>query len=94
MSEVVVYKEIFIHGVYDLSLLTYYPEVILDWGGHFGFFSLLAKSKFPESKLSIYEPNPQNLKRLNWHFEINRVNADVSDKAVLNHLIPKQILFI
>ena len=37
------------------------PEVILDIGGHIGTFGVLAKSLWPDAKLIVVEPNPDNM---------------------------------
>lgn len=41
-----------------LSRAGYVPELIIDGGAHLGSFSLLARDKFPRSRIHMIEPQP------------------------------------
>lgn len=52
------FKNIFRGDCYGLRKVTGTVNSILDVGGNLGFFSLLARSCFPDARLHTYEPNP------------------------------------
>lgn len=42
-----------------------------DIGANAGYFSLIAKSKFPNIDVTLFEPLPLNIQQLSQHFEVN-----------------------
>ncbi len=60
---------------YGLSRARGPVKTILDIGGNVGFFSLAARSWFPQARIHVYEPNPRILPFL-------RANADVARAEV------------
>lgn len=81
-SQTVIYEEIFVDGGYDLSPVNFRPEHVVDCGGHLGFFSLLASAAFPEARLTVFEPNPNNFARLQQNRAVNRLQWDCRLSAV------------
>ena len=81
-SQTVIYEEIFIDDAYDLSIVGFKPDQIVDCGGHIGLFSLLASATFPTSKLTVFEPNPENYQLICEHFRQNGINAACQRVAV------------
>lgn len=58
----IVYKEIFVEDVYQLSLDEVSGKGVLDLGGHYGLFALYCASKNAKSIISV-EPNHLNLNK-------------------------------
>lgn len=52
------FKSIFCQDCYGLRAVTGVVNSVLDIGGNLGFFSLAARSRFPEACIHTYEPNP------------------------------------
>jgi FkbM family methyltransferase len=66
-AQFVVYDEIFIKRVYDLSLVCFEPDLIVDCGAFEGYFSLLARARFPDAPIVAFEPHPLNFEGLRLH---------------------------
>ena len=82
-ANILVYREIFELNTYELNILKFKPEVIIDLGAHVGMFSVLASARFPESKLFCFEPNPENITVLKKN--IQSANSEIITKAVSNY---------
>jgi FkbM family methyltransferase len=81
-SQTCIFEEVFLRNGYDLARLGFVPEMILDCGGHIGTFSLLAKARFPQAQLTIYEPNPENIQMLRRQIGRNNLGARLMECAV------------
>ena len=81
-SQTVIFEEIFLRNGYDLDKLGFAPKVILDCGAHIGMFSLLARSRFPDSRVIVFEPNPINIGYLRRQIESNRLDLQLVEAAV------------
>jgi len=81
-SQTIIYEEIFVSKGYDLSLVGFEPQHVVDCGGHVGMFSLLASATFPKAKVVVFEPNPDNFARLRENCTINRLEWDCRLGAV------------
>ena len=81
-SQTVIYEEIFVATGYDLSVVNFEPQHIVDCGGHIGLFSLLASSAFPKAKITIFEPNPSNFSRILKNCSLNGLDWDCRLAAV------------
>jgi FkbM family methyltransferase len=55
-----IYEEVFIEGVYDLDLVRFEPDAVLDCGAFEGYFSLLARARFPQPPIVAFEPDAAN----------------------------------
>jgi FkbM family methyltransferase len=53
------FKNIFYDDCYGLQHIEGRVDSILDIGSNLGFFSLAARSRFPNARIHSYEPNPQ-----------------------------------
>jgi len=76
------YEEIFLEKTYDLNLVPFQPQAVIDCGAHIGTFTLLAATTYPKTKLVCFEPNPKNAALLRRQVERNRLNAEVNEAAV------------
>ena len=66
-AQFVVYDEVFIKRVYDLALVGFEPDLIVDCGAFEGYFSLLARARFPHVPIVAFEPDPLNFEGLSRH---------------------------
>jgi FkbM family methyltransferase len=82
LSHLVVAEEILVRRVYDLSLVSFRPDLILDCGAHIGMFALLAAARFPKSKSIAFEPDPENCRWLRRQIRDNHLPVDVIEAAV------------
>lgn len=58
-------------------------KVILDIGAHAGFFALYCRVLNSETKIICVEPEPQNIKILNEHLQLNKIpNVEVEPSAL------------
>jgi FkbM family methyltransferase len=76
------FDEIVIDNAYDLRLVPFIPDQIFDCGGHIGLFSLLARSRYPMARLTIFEPNPHNVEWIRRQARLNAMNIEVVHAAV------------
>jgi len=81
-GHVTVFDEVFVSNVYNLSLVPFVPEMIVDCGGHIGLFSALAASRFPDARVVIFEPVPANLSLIDLLLSRNRFRVEVIRAAV------------
>lgn len=58
-------EEILVEGCYDLELVPFQPDIVVDCGAHIGLFSLIAGLRYPEAALNAFEPHPANVFILN-----------------------------
>ena len=89
LGQLVSCEELLVQRIYDFSLLPFVPDLVVDCGGHIGLFSLLAASTYQHAAVTVYEPEPENLKVLRRQLErfglrIKIVEAAVSDKEGLS----------
>jgi FkbM family methyltransferase len=85
ISEIMIYEEIFIKGTYNLSILPFRPTAVVDCGGFEGYFSLLARTHFPEAHLVAFEPNPSNFRVMCSNFARNGIKVCAHSQAVSNY---------
>lgn len=64
LGHLVSFEEVLVQKIYDLSLVPFVPQVVVDCGSHIGLFSLLAGSRYPQASLIAYEPEPENIRML------------------------------
>lgn len=60
LGQLISYEEIMVEGSYDMDLVPFVPELIVDCGAHSGLFTRLASLRFRDSKIIAFEPNPTN----------------------------------
>lgn len=78
-----VVEELFVPPVaYDLALVPFEADAIIDCGAHIGAFSLLARRRFPSAALVAFEPNPDNEPYLRENLRSNGVSAQIIAAAV------------
>lgn len=81
-SETLIYEEIFVSGAYDLNLVPFHPDVVVDCGSHIGMFSLLAAAHWPGVKQVLFEPNPRNISRLKLNKIHNQLGWELNEGVV------------
>jgi FkbM family methyltransferase len=73
---------------YTVDLLLSYSKdsmLFIDIGAHYGFYTLLVGTKFPNIKTIAFEPVPENYEILKRNLELNGLrNAEVHNLAVSN----------
>ena len=84
VAELMIYEECFVDGIYDFSVVTFEPDVVIDCGGFEGYFTLLAGARFPSAALLAFEPHPENYKLMCRNFERNGIKVDARREAVSN----------
>ncbi len=75
-------SEIFIDKVYDLSLVPFIPDMILDLGANIGLFTVLAAKQWPGATFICVEPHPKTFSFLSSNLEANNVKATKLQCAV------------
>lgn len=78
--------EVFTGESYDLSQVTFCPDVVLDLGANIGMFTLLSSVRWPQAAYICVEPHPVTFSFLCENLAINHVTASklqcaVSDKV-------------
>ena len=69
-------RELGVDDIYRLDSV-FVPELVIDGGGNIGVFSLNAHALYPEAKIVICEPVPNNLTQIDKHLSLNGVKAEV-----------------
>jgi FkbM family methyltransferase len=78
-------KDIFIHRIYDFDALNPSPHVI-DGGGHIGLFTLYTKKKYPDSRITIFEPDAESFELLTANLNVNGIkNVDLIKAGVYQY---------
>jgi FkbM family methyltransferase len=85
VTHIIIFNEFFLDKSYDLQLVPFTPDQIFDCGGHIGMFSLLARSRYAEARLTIFEPNPENLEWIRRQVQLNEMDIEVVQAAVSVH---------
>jgi FkbM family methyltransferase len=82
MSQFVIYEEVFMDRTYDLGQVAFVPDAIVDCGAFEGYFSLLAKARFPGAPVTAFEPNAENFAGLLANVRANRLDVEARCEAV------------
>jgi len=78
----IIVQEVLVERVYDLTLVTFQPDHVVDCGAHIGLFSRLAAARYPGAKLKAFEPNPQNFSWLCRQFDVSDTRVELIEAAV------------
>lgn len=81
-TDLTIFEEIFLDGIYPLERVPFTPDAVVDCGGCAGLFTVLAHSRYPDARFHVFEPNPSNLTRLNRNLSLNVIAATVHAAAV------------
>ena len=82
-ANLIIYEEIFLTSAYDLSLVKFAPDVVIDCGAYEGYFTLLAKAHFETVRCIAFEPNRDNYHKLLLNFKLNNIeDVDARNEAV------------
>ncbi len=65
-------KDIFLHRIYDFKANTNTP-IVIDGGGHIGLFTLYIKQKYPNAKITVFEPDTESLEFLRKNLQTNSI---------------------
>lgn len=60
-SQIDCFDELFLEKIYDVGAVPFSPDLVADCGAFCGYFSALAAGHFPESTLTCFEANPDNI---------------------------------
>lgn len=82
VQHLAIFDELFLHSAYDLTLVPFIPDLILDVGAHIGLFSLLAGSHWPDTPILAFEPHPENAAWARRNTAGNGLRAAVMEAAV------------
>lgn len=66
-------KDIFLHRIYDFQTDNSVPRII-DGGGHIGLFTLFIKQRYPDAKVTVFEPEASSLRLLRHNLQQNGFN--------------------
>ncbi len=81
-TDLMIFEEIFLDGIYPLDSVPFAPDVVVDCGACAGFFTLLVHARHAASQFHLFEPNPVNLTRLRHNLALNAIDATVHAAAV------------
>jgi len=81
-SEIDIFEEIVVNNAYDMSLVPFEPDYIIDCGGHIGLFTARAAATFTGAKMIVFEPSPHNASVIRDLVRRNRINATINEEAV------------
>jgi len=82
LDNFVIYEEVFIENIYDLSKVQFEPDTVIDCGAYEGYFTLLAKARFSKARFLVFEPQPNNYAALVDNLSLNDLEVDVRREAV------------
>lgn len=82
MSHFTIYEELLIENAYDLDLLRFTPDAVIDCGAFEGYFSLLASARYGHVPIVAFEPNAENFKGLVANIGGNRLSIEPRASAV------------
>jgi hypothetical protein len=80
-SDVVVFREIFVNGGYDVSA-DEIPKTIIDLGSNNGYTVVFFKLKYPESQIYAFEPVADTFRKLVRNTRQFKVSVFVEQEAV------------
>jgi FkbM family methyltransferase len=60
LGQLISCEEVLIERAYDLSVVPFRPDLIVDCGAHTGLFSLIAGLRYSSAEMIAFEPNPRN----------------------------------
>jgi len=63
-AEIDVFDEVVVRGIYPFDKLPFTPQLIADCGANIGYFSCLARVRFPKAGIYAWEPDRKNFARL------------------------------
>lgn len=91
VTDLMIFEEIFVDGVYPLEKVPFTPEVVIDGGACTGCFTLLAHARYPTARFIAVEPEPKNFARLERHLRDNGINAQCHAAALAE--VPGNVRF-
>ena len=78
-------KDIFLQGIYDFETTNRQP-VVIDGGGNIGLFTLFVKQKYPDSLITVFEPDEESLGLLRNNIEVNGIeNVKIVNAGLYAH---------
>ncbi|MGH7213707.1 MAG: hypothetical protein ACREIT_02945 [Tepidisphaeraceae bacterium] len=81
LGHLVSFEEIVVDGAYDLGLVPFTPDLILDCGAHIGLFAVLATARFPGVSCEAFEPDARNASFVRRQFARNRMKIAAREGA-------------
>lgn len=84
-SQLSVFHEVFLEQTYDLKLVPFLPEQVIDCGANVGMFAALAYASFPYAAYTLFEPNAANASLAEKTIKANSLNVSLQRVAVSDH---------
>jgi FkbM family methyltransferase len=84
ISHMIIFEELVIERTWNLDLVPFEPDLIIDAGAHIGFFASLAGVKFPRARNCCIEPDVKNLNWLRLNLAQNNVDAEIFEGVVMD----------
>ena len=77
------FREVWKSKAYARAFVGRKPDIVVDIGAHFGFFTIKAACLWPSAKIFAYEPSPRNFVILKENVSKNKIpNIVLSNDAV------------
>jgi len=86
VSEMDVFHEVMIGGNYPLENLAFEPSMVADCGANIGYFSCMARRRFPEARIFAWEPDSKNFRRLVEQPLLRDARCVLNNAAVSDHI--------
>jgi FkbM family methyltransferase len=67
--------EVLAERVYDLNVVPFTPDLVLDCGANIGLFTLLAAKRWPRAQFVCVEPHPTTFSFLSRNLALNSIQA-------------------
>ncbi|WP_397384154.1 FkbM family methyltransferase [Prosthecobacter sp.] len=81
ITHMVIFEELVINRTWNLDLVPFEPDLIIDVGAHIGIFASLAGVRFRQARVICIEPDQANLIWLRHNLKMNLVTARVIEGA-------------
>lgn len=85
IGHLISFHEIIIRRDYNMQLVEFIPESIIDCGAHIGLFTIVASNLNPEARMVSFEPNPSNIVWLRRNIKSNKLDCQIIEAAVSDH---------
>lgn len=79
ITHMVIFEELVINRTWNLDLVPFEPDLIIDVGAHIGLFASLAGVRFRNARIICIEPDQTNLLWLRHNLKMNHLNARVME---------------
>ena len=92
LTHIWVANELLIEKVYDLSVVSFIPDLVIDLGSNIGLFTILAAKRWKKSTFVCVEPHPKTFNFLCKNLDKNQVIATKLQCAIDNKIDIKYLI--